>query len=220
MTHRRLCCGAVLLCILTLGCSVLAPLPDRSRFFNLAALATVAEDAETPHHSAAGTPAPLYGLGPVTLPPYLDRREIAMRVSPTEVAYSPTERWAEPLSDTFTAVLLQDLSLLLDTNRILSYPWSATERVDYQIAVDVLQFDNDVAGNTRLIARWRVRDVRTATDLLAEQTNVAHTQPRGDVNAGITALSAALRDLSQDIAHALRHLPPPAAQPPAATRRM
>jgi uncharacterized lipoprotein YmbA len=210
---------AVVIFCLSIGCSVLAPRPDRSRFFNLTAMSTTPGDREARSPSSAAAPAPVYGLGPVKLPAYLDRNELATRVSPTEVSYSTTDRWAQPLAATFTAVLLQDLSVLLDTNRILAYPWAGSERVDYQIEIDVLQFDNDVSGNTRLIARWRVRDVRNASYLAAKETTVNQSRPPGDSDARVAALSDALDVLGQDIAGALRQLPAPAAPPKSASRR-
>ena len=219
MTHGMLRCAALIVCFSTIGCSVLAPRPDRSRFFNLAAMSAMSGDRDAAHAPSAAAPAVMYGLGPIELPAYLDRNELATRVSPTEVTYSTTERWAEPLAETFTAVLLQDLCVLLDTNRILPYPWAGSGRVDYQIEINVLQFDDDVSGNTRLIARWRVKDVRNATCLVAKDTNVAKSRAPGDSSAMVAALSDALRDLGQDIADALRRLPAPAAPPTPASRR-
>jgi uncharacterized lipoprotein YmbA len=216
MTHRMRHWVVVMFCISAIGCSVLAPLPDRSRFFNL--MATPAGTGDRDTGRAAGE-SPVYGLGPIELPAYLDRSELVTRVSPTEVTYSQTDRWAEPLAATFAAVLLQDLSVLLDTHSIFSYPWTGGQRVDYQIEINVLQFDSDVSGNTRLIARWRVRNVRTGTELVTKETNVTHPQTPGDSGARVTALSDTLHVLAQDIADVLRHLPASAAPPAAAARR-
>ena len=215
MTRVMLRGVALTFCLSMVGCSVLRPLPDRSRFFKLTATAATAADRQAADVPSA--PALVYGLGPLKLPAYLDRNELATRVSPTEVTYSTTDRWAEPLATTFAAVLLQDLSVLLDTNHILAYPWP--ERVDYQIEVDVSQFDCDTSGNTRLVARWRVRDVHSDTYLVAKETTAAHSQAPGDNGARVAALSDAMRDLSQDIADTLRHLPAPAAPPTSKSRR-
>jgi uncharacterized lipoprotein YmbA len=222
MTHTILRCIAVISCFSAIGCSVLAPVPDRSRFFSLTAMSTMSGsgDREAAGAPAAAAPAVTYGLGPINLPPYLDRHELATRVSPTEVTYSTTDRWAEPLSATFAAVLLQDLSALLDTNRILAYPWAGSDRVDYQIEVSVLQFDNDVSGNTRLVAHWRVRDVHNAAYVVAKETTVNQSRPAKESDARVRALSDALDVLGQDIAAELRQLPAPGKSPASASRRM
>ncbi len=217
MTHR---CVALLFCLSIVGCSFLSPVPDRSRFFKLTAMSATPGEGEAPNPSSSAAATQVFGVGPVKLPAYLDRNELATRVSPTEVTYSATDRWAEPLAATFTAVLAQDLSTLLDTNHILQYPWTGDVRVDYQIEIDVQQFDNDVAGNTRLTARWRVRNVRNDTYVVAKETKVAHSQSSGDAGTKVAALSDATRDLSQDIAGALRQLPvPEGPAPKSASRR-
>ncbi len=213
---RRL---ALIFCLSCVGCSVLSPVPDRSRFFNLTAMSPVSGDRDTPASSAAAAAGPVYGLGPVKLPAYLDRTELVTRVSPAEITYSTTDRWAEPLATSFSAVLLQDLSTLLDTHRIFLYPRQGGERVDYQIEVNVSQFDSDRSGNTRLVARWRVKDVRTVTYLVTKETTVAHSRAPGDGSATVAALSDAVRDLSQEIAESLRRLPEPAAPSTTAKRR-
>jgi uncharacterized lipoprotein YmbA len=220
MTGKMPRYAAVIFCLSTVGCSVLAPVPDRARFFSLTAMSAMSGNRAAAGAPAAAAPAVTYGLGPIKLAPYLDRNELATRVSPTEVAYSTTDRWAEPLSATFATALLQDLSALLDTNRILAYPWAGGDQVDYQIEVNVLQFDNDVSGNTRLVARWRGRDVRNATYVVAKETTVNQSRPAKGSDARVIALSDALDVLGQDIAGALRQLPAPGKPPASASRRM
>jgi len=207
------------LCFSAVGCSVLNPLPDRSRFFTLTPVSASSGGRGASDAPSPASPAPTFGLGPVKLPAYLDRNELAMRVSPTEITYSTTDRWAEPLEGSFPAVLLQNLSVLLDTERIVPYPWTGAEQVDYQVEIEVLQFDNDTTGNTRLLARWRVKELHKATYPVIRETNVVHSQPPRDGSEQVTSLSNALGDLSRDIAGALQGLPAPAAPPPSASGR-
>ena len=124
---------ALTVCLAVAGCSVLAPQPDPSRFFTLAPM------AQAPA-AAPAQPGFTYGLGPIKLPAYLDRNEIPTRVSPTEIIYSPAERWAEPLQASVTRVLMQNLAALLNTDKITVYPWIGATAVDYQIEIEVLHF--------------------------------------------------------------------------------
>ncbi len=80
-------------CVIASACSVLGPIPDRSRFFTLTASPPMDAD-----RAEASGGAIVYGLGPVVLPAYLDRNQVATRVSETEAAYSQWDRWAEPLA--------------------------------------------------------------------------------------------------------------------------
>jgi uncharacterized protein len=201
----------VIACVPTVGCSVLAPLPDRSRFFTLAPLPEAqARRADAPRAAAAAGGAIMYGLGPITLAAYLDRNDVATRVSPTELTYSPTDRWAEPLTAAVTSVLLQNLSALLATDRILSYPWMADVKVDYQIPISVLRFERDVAGRSRLTARWAIKDAHSGRYVVVKDATFTRTGRAGDTAAAAAALSGTLGDLSSEIAATLRALPPPA----------
>ena len=81
------------------------------------------------------------GVGPVTVPPYLDRPQIVTRTSRAKLALADFEQWAGPLADTIARVLSEDLALLIPTERVVLYPWPRTIDPDYQVTVEVLQFD-------------------------------------------------------------------------------
>jgi uncharacterized protein len=188
----------LLLCLLLAGCStLLAPVPDRWRFFNLAAMPQTA--AADPPRAAEGA---VCGLGPITLPAYLDRGEIATRLSPTEVSYSKTDRWADTLSTQVASVLLQDLSILLAANRIVPFPWQPGSKVVQQIEVTLRQFECGPGAECRLDARWAIREVRSGRFLVIRDST--WTRPRAsDDPSGADALSQLLAELGREIAAAL-----------------
>jgi uncharacterized lipoprotein YmbA len=191
------------------GCSVLPPRPDPSRFYTLSP--TVDADASNPGEQRTV----LYGLGPIELPSYLDRDELAERMSSAEVRYSRIDFWAEPLKTNLTRVLLQDLSTLLGADRIVLYPWPGTVAVDYQIVVNLLRFERTAAGGTELRARWAIRNPRTGEYLVLQESNLARPASSSAATDAVDALSADVGDLSREIAAALWKLPPPRQPPPA-----
>src|SRR5882762_7561588 len=75
------------------------------------------------------------GVGPVTLPPYLDRPQIVTRASRAKLVLADFDHWAAPLQDTVTRVLAENLSLLIPTDRVVLYPWPRTKDPDYQVTV-------------------------------------------------------------------------------------
>ena len=212
---RLATCSLVAGSLLLAACSILAPQPDSSQFFVLAPLA----DATTPRTGSASQALPdaVLGLGPIKLPPYLDRNEVATRLSPTQITYSTVDRWAEPLSVSVSRVLLLNLSLLVGTDRIVTYPWPNIPKVDYQIEIELLSFDITTTGETQLLARYGILEGHTRRPLVVREANFSRPAA-ADTPAAVTALSASLGDLSQDIAAALRQLPKPQAAPPG-TRR-
>lgn len=191
------------------GCSFLAPQRDVSRFYTLAPVVEAPSDADSAPRGL------IYGLGPIELPQYLDRDELALRVSPAEVTYSESDRWAEPLRTNLTRVLLQDLSTLLGADRIVLYPWPRSVPVNYQVAINVLNFERMATGEALLHARWFIRDSRTGTFLTLEESRFTHSAASPATADGVNALSADVGDLSRDIAAALLRLPvpPPSGHP-------
>lgn len=187
---------------------MLAPQPDVSRFYTLSAVA----DADV--SGGARARGLTYGLGPIELPPYLDRTELAMRVSPAEIAYSPTDLWAETLKTNLTRVLRQNLSARLGGEPVVLYPWPRASSVSYQIAITVLQFERTATGEARLHARWSIRDARRGAEVAGKESSFAHSVAPATAAAAVNALSADVGDLSQEIAAALQSLPVPQTSAP------
>jgi uncharacterized protein len=199
------------------ACSPLGPIPDRSRYYTLMPPPVESADSDTRREPSTI----VYGLGPVTLPAYLDRSQVATRLSATEVAYSQWDRWAEPLGANIAWVLRQSLVEELRADDIVAYPWTGAS-VDYQVEVRLLCFETDVKGETRLVARWSVRDARHDRLIVRKETSLTRAGKPDDRAGSTAALSATLGELGHEIAAALRDLPPTAAAPtarPAATSR-
>jgi len=193
---------AVGACLVAAGCSPLAPQPDHSKFFILTPLS----DGAAPGVSPVSATKPLtIGIGPIEFPDYLRRLEVVTRTSPNELDLSPEKRWGEPLDKNFTRVLSENLSQLLNTQQLENYPWPRRTEVDYQVAVDVLRFETSADGQSRLIARWVIKDGRTGKDLSAAETNASAPVGSGETAAS-AALSNDLASLSRDIAARITEL--------------
>jgi uncharacterized protein len=207
---------AILALPLTAGCSsLLAPRPDPTKFYVLTAVAGAA-DTTSPVPAAAHQLA--IGLGPVTLPDYLGHLEVVTRVSPNRIELSPTDQWAEPLDESFRHILALNLATLLGTDRVMPFPWDASAKLDYRIAVTVQRFERDGAGGTQLVADWLIRGGTDEKTLLSRQSTFsenAGTETGTAAQTGVTgssmdyaaaALSADLSDLSKQIADAVTAL--------------
>ena len=96
--------------VLLAGCTTFSARPDASRFFTLSALSQPQESAVQP---PAESPGISLGIGPVSLPGYLDRQEIVTRIAQNQVNLSENDRWAEPLEESFTRVVSQNISNIL-----------------------------------------------------------------------------------------------------------
>ena len=169
-----------------------------TRFYTLSGLASERGDA------LAALPADLtVGVGPVTLPPYLDRPQLVTRAGSNRVVLADFDSWAEPLEGLFARVLADNLALLLGTDDVLLLPQRRSMPLTYQVEVDVARFDVDAGGNANLDARWWVygrggeRLLRSGRSTLTAPTQV------GDYTAAAAALSRALGAMSTEIAEAI-----------------
>lgn len=186
---------AVCLVVLALAsCSVLEPKPDRTRSYLL---------SEQPAADSAGRADLALAIGPVDLPAYLDRSEIATRIPPNKLRYSALDRWAEPLSASFARVIAADLGSALGTEDIVEFPWLLEPEVDYRVIVDVEQFERRSDGVAVLVARWQVRrGVRGET--LARQRAVLEVPiDGGGTSDAVEALGRATALLAGEIAAAI-----------------
>ena len=139
------------LCVLfiagTSGCSGTPP----TRFYLLTPLSTTERPKDV-----APAPGPVVGLRPVRLPEQFDRPQIVTRVGPNRFQLAEFDQWAAPLSDTFTRVLAEDLALLIPSDRVAVFPWTRESAIEYEVAVQVLQFDGALGGDGSLVADWAI----------------------------------------------------------------
>jgi len=149
-----------------------------------------------------------FGLGPVTLPKYLDRPQIVTKASAHEVELAEFHKWAEPLSENVSNVLAENLSALLLTDRIAQYPWPGSTPVDYQIIVDVLQFDGARGGESVLVAWWSLLADDEKTIVTTKKTSFTQHPTSQEYEALVEAMSQNLTGLSREIEAAIKALPP------------
>ena len=180
------------------GCTLLSPRHDPSRFYTLAPRERPA--APAPAGREAG---PSILVGPVTFPAYLDRNEVAIRVSPSELKYAVAERWAEPLVQNFTRVLVEDLGNALGSDRVAGLTANAGLVADFAIEVVVVRFEATDDGSAQLTARWAVRD-HTRKILRIRQSQHQRQATTASIEGGVNALSAALGDLADEMAATVR----------------
>ena len=193
--RRRLAILAVLAAGLAMaGCAETPP----TRFYTLSPL----EDAPggTP---PANLPELTVGVGPVTLPPYLDRPQLVTRAGGNRMVLADFDSWVEPLQGMFARVLGENLALLLGTDDVLLLPQNRDFALDRQVEVDVTRFDVDDAGNAVLDARWWVYGRNGDKLLRSGRSTISEPAAVDDYTAAAAALSRALGAMSTEIAQAI-----------------
>src|SRR5882724_6529323 len=155
--------------------------------------------------ATAAAQGPVIGVGPITVPKYLERPQIVTRASRNQLALGEFDRWAEPLQDNVSRVLAENMALLIPTDHILLNPWPRSATLDYQVGVEMLQFDGWLGGESSLIARWSILD-RAERELLSRKSHLNAPVGGRDYEAMVVALNQMLETLSRDIAAAIQRL--------------
>ena len=185
-----------ILTLVVAGC--LSPRTDLSTFFLLTSTAAP---------GTIGTPlAGTLGLGPVTLPGYLDRSELVTRLSENQLAVSEIERWAEPLRDNVLRALSENLVRMLRPDDYVSYPWYESARVDYGVSVEFTRFEADSTGSVTLDADWRITSGHPQVTLYRGESLIQESTSAATTDRSVAALSRALARLCDEIAREVRRL--------------
>ena len=160
------------------------------------------------------------GLGPVTLPPYLDRPDIVTRQGANQMRLPDIYRWSEPLQPLMTRIMAEDLYALLDANDVIPLPQRGDIRLDRAIEVDVGRFDATQAGEVTLDARWRIYGGDEQTLITSGRSILTEAgAPVPDYDAIVAAMSRAVGRLSQEIAMAVAGKAPVPGPAPRRARR-
>ncbi len=144
------------------------------------------------------------GLGPIRIPDYLNRPQMVVAISDNQYQLSEEHRWAERLDQNISLALAKFLPSQLGSNRIVRYPWAQRQIVDYQVSIDIIEFNIDALGRSRLTAQWLIK--RKDQSDISRRFDYQVPASTTDYDVMVSAQSACLTKLGQDIAVTLRQI--------------
>src|SRR5258708_3672454 len=192
------------------GCSymakaILAPQKDISKFYLLTPTADTTAPTTAPAAAQTTSGTFTLGLGPVKLPPYLDRPEVVTRAAPNRLELSKEDRWGESIQNGFTRAMERNLAAQSGAAVIL-FPWYNTVHIDMQVQIDVYRFETDAQGTATLSAKWTILDSTGKNVLYTVESNLTQPSKPGDHTEEAAALSRTSADLSGQIANMITQL--------------
>ena len=190
--------AAVFFAVIVSGCATTRP----SNFYTLQPIRNPAD---------AGAQNQRQGLlrivvGPIRFPDYLDRPQIVTRMGPNELKIDEFNRWAGDLRENFTRVLAENLSMLLGSDRVSAYPWQGSEKIDYQVTANVLQFDGKMGADAVLKVQWTIYGKDDRKILISRSASLRSKAEGAGYSAVVVAENQLLTDLSREIASTFRTL--------------
>ena len=189
--------GMIVLTLLLSGC-----MRDSRpvQFYMLNADSGVADTVK----ASAANQGPVIGLGPIRIPEYLNRPQMIVAIADNQYRLSEDHRWAEPLDQNISLALFKALPRQLGTDRMVRFPWSQRQVIDYQVGIDILEFNVDANGQSRLIAQWFVK--RKDKPTIDKRSIYQFPASATDHAVMVKAQSQCLTKLGLEISETLRQL--------------
>lgn len=143
------------------------------------------------------------GVGPVKIPEFLDRPEVVTRQGKNSLFVNDFHRWGDSLESQTTYVLTENLSALLNTYTVITYPWEKPFTPEYQLHVDFRRFDGELGGSLTLEAMWWLVKIDDDKRIITRRTSITMPAGNGSVDAYVSSQNIALERLSRKIAQIL-----------------
>jgi hypothetical protein len=144
-------------------------------------------------------------VGPASLPEALDRPELVLRVSATELVVDESHHWAEPLRTGIARAVAGGLARELDGARVVVADERTNgESTDVEVLLDVQRLDAKLGDGVALEVAWVARSsnagpVHTGRSVMREPL-----APGSSYDPLVEACARALATLSREIARSVR----------------
>ena len=197
MTMRGLLVS-ILLCItpfMLTGCAASQP----TRFFVLNALELSQKELLK---SCQNDKIFTLAINPISLPHYLDRPQIMTKVNDNEYKLSELNVWAEPLKDTLTRVIAQNLNSVPCVD-IVIMPKTLSKQITYRLSAEVIRLDGTLGGQALFDVQWSITEEQTKKVLITKVSKYREPVLSHDYNALVYAYNRVLDSFSQEIAGSL-----------------
>ena len=144
------------------------------------------------------------GIGPVNIEPYLDWPQIVVRGDGHKLQLSEFNRWAEPLKDSISRVIIVNLSNMLETTRVFKVPRrNKTIPLEFRTEIEIARFDGYLGGDALLVARWTLYG-RDEKALLTKVSIISEPSGGEGYDELIAAQNRTLQKLSREIVAAIK----------------
>jgi uncharacterized lipoprotein YmbA len=140
------------------------------------------------------------GIGPITIPDSLKRSQVATRVQGNQYAFDEFNRWAGVLEKDITAVVGDNLGILLGVEKIGFFPWMHYFTPSYRVVIDFQRLDGSLDGEAVLGARWAIADADGKKFLAGDKIVLRQPLQEPSYAALVKAESLLVAELSKKIA--------------------
>ncbi len=189
--HHIFILAALAITLSLTGCANFTPKEDSSRYFALRATSSTRIEASKTALS----------VGPLTLPAYLDRKEIVTAGGSNDLKIAEFQIWGESLDSAITRVVAENISQLLDNPAVAPFP-DVVINEDYKTVILVRRFEMGVDHKVHLDASYTLKpalgsDRAPQSRFYKTSVDVLRPERYDEI---VAAMSLALGELSEAIA--------------------
>ena len=151
-------------------------------------------------------PKAMIAVETVRVPAYLDRNQIVTTEDGTQYYLADFNHWAEPLSDSLTRTVAENLSRMLAGESADVFPSARAIPFDYSVNVEVLRLDGRMNDHVTLDARWAIFGPDERDLLHVSKSQYRETVGGNTYKELVTAYSRAVENLCRDVAASLKEV--------------
>ena len=148
----------------------------------------------------------IIGIGPVKIPEYLNRPQMVTMTPEKMLQFAQFNRWGESLDLGLARLVREDLTVMLPGAKLTLYPWNPSIPVKYQVVVEVVQLDSELAKDMHFVVQWTVIDVQNSKTVMIKRSEFRLPIVSHNYVGLAQTLSTACSSLSDQIAETLASL--------------
>jgi uncharacterized protein len=139
------------------------------------------------------------GVGPVSLPTYLQRAQIVTRSGEHMLAVNDFHRWAGPLDEEIMRVLVVSVAAALPQAEVQPYPWGRRYAPTHQVQLTVQRFDGAAGAAVHLRGIWHLACPSDLSRNRGQAFDISEPVNGVEMAALVAAQNRALATLAEEI---------------------
>lgn len=143
-------------------------------------------------------------VGPISIPDTLDHSQIVTRSGQNTLIMDEFNRWGGDLQSDIQRILGENISILLPTDQVILSSEISRVSADFQVLINIREFDGNLGGNVTLNADWTVTHKGKEKTVIAKKSVLQENTDGTDYQAYVAAQSRLLAKLSQEITDEIR----------------
>ncbi len=170
---------------------------------NFYTLNTIDRNATRPT-ATMKTPNVVVKVGPVSIPDTLDQSQLVSRTGKNRLKIDEYNLWSGDLQSDIQRIIGENISILLPTDQVTLSQEIILSPVDFQVIVNVREFDGSLGGIVTLNADWVVAHKGKEKSVIAKKSVLQESTDGVDYQAYVAAQSQLLEELSREISDEIR----------------